>query len=172
MADQIVVVGGVDTHTDFHQAAVIDYIGRHLASAPFPTTPDGYRRLLEWMRSHGDVLAVGVEGTGAYGSELARFLGANEVTVGDVDRPDRKARRANGKSDPPMPTRPRPASCPAAPTVGRKPATASWRPSDPCGSSGVRPSKPAPRRSTRSARSSSQPLPRYVNAYVACPLTS
>ncbi|MET8648204.1 transposase, partial [Streptomyces sp. NPDC004675] len=100
MADQIVVVGGVDTHTDFHQAAVIDSIGRHLATAPFPTTPDGYRRLLEWMRSHGDVLAVGVEGTGAYGSELARFLLANEVMVVDVDRPDRKARRANGKSDP------------------------------------------------------------------------
>lgn len=100
MADQIVVVGGVDTHTDFHQAAVIDTIGRHLATAPFPTTPDGYRRLLEWMRSHGDVLTVGVEGTGAYGSELARFLRANEVTVVDVDRPDRKARRINGKSDP------------------------------------------------------------------------
>ncbi|GAA2629265.1 IS110 family transposase [Streptomyces vastus] len=100
MADQIAVVGGVDTHTDFHQAAVIDSIGRHLATAAFPTTPDGYRRLLEWLRTHGEVLAVGVEGTGAYGSELARFLRVNEVTVVDVDRPDRKARRANGKSDP------------------------------------------------------------------------
>ncbi|MDX3767878.1 MULTISPECIES: hypothetical protein [unclassified Streptomyces] len=59
MADQIAVVSGVDTHTDFHQAAVI---GRHQATALFPTTPDGYRRLLEWMRLHGDVLAVGVEG--------------------------------------------------------------------------------------------------------------
>lgn len=28
MADEITVVGGVDTHTDFHQAAVIDSIGR------------------------------------------------------------------------------------------------------------------------------------------------
>ncbi|MFC7308999.1 IS110 family transposase [Streptomyces monticola] len=100
MADQISVVGGVDTHTDFHQAAVIDSIGRHLATAAFPTNPDGYRHLLDWMRTHGDVLAVGVEGTGAYGSELARFLRANAVTVVDVDRPDRKARRANGKSDP------------------------------------------------------------------------
>ncbi|MGW0421760.1 alpha/beta hydrolase fold domain-containing protein [Streptomyces sp. NPDC003015] len=52
------------------------------------------------MRTHGEVLAVGVEGTGPCGSELARFLRANEVTVVDVDRPDRKARRANGKSDP------------------------------------------------------------------------
>lgn len=49
---------------------------------------------------HGDVLAVGVEGTGAFGSQLARFLRASEVAVVDVDRPDRKARRANGKSDP------------------------------------------------------------------------
>ncbi|MGW1069175.1 IS110 family transposase [Streptomyces aureus] len=100
MTDQIAVVGGVDTHTDFHQAAVIDSVGRHLATAAFPTTPDGCRRLLEWMRMHGDVLAVGVEGTGAFGCELARFLRVSEVTVVDVDRPDRKARRANGKSDP------------------------------------------------------------------------
>jgi transposase len=100
MADEIAVVGGVDTHTDFHQAAVIDSIGRHLATEAFPTTTDGYQKLLDWLRSHGDLMAVGVEGTGAYGSELARLLRANHVTVVDVDRPDRKARRANGKSDP------------------------------------------------------------------------
>jgi hypothetical protein len=38
MADEMAVVGGVDTHTDFHQAAVIDSIGRHLATEAFPTT--------------------------------------------------------------------------------------------------------------------------------------
>lgn len=100
MADEIAVVGGIDTHTDFHQAAVIDGIGRHLATEQFETTPQGYQRLLDWLRSHGEVLAVGVEGTGAYGAEIARFLTANEVTVVEVDRPDRKARRDNGKSDP------------------------------------------------------------------------
>ncbi|MGW7003142.1 IS110 family transposase [Streptomyces sp. NPDC054933] len=100
MADEITVIGGVDTHTDFHQAAVIDSIGRHLATEAFPTTHDGYRRLLQWLRSHGEVMAVGVEGTGAYGSELARLLRANQVTVIEVDRPDRRSRRANGKSDP------------------------------------------------------------------------
>ncbi len=42
------------------------------------------------MRSHGAVTAVGVEGTGAYGAELARVLTAAGVTVVDVDRPDRK----------------------------------------------------------------------------------
>ncbi|MFE2696373.1 IS110 family RNA-guided transposase [Streptomyces mirabilis] len=100
MADEIAVVGGIDTHTDLHQAAVIDGIGRHLATEQFETTPEGYQRLLDWLRSHGEVLAVGVEGTGAYGAEIARFLTANQVTVVEVDRPDRKARRDNGKSDP------------------------------------------------------------------------
>ncbi|QCX82401.1 Transposase IS116/IS110/IS902 family protein (plasmid) [Streptomyces sp. YIM 121038] len=37
---------------------------------------------------------------GLYGAEIARFLTTNEVTVIEVDRPDRKARRDNGKSDP------------------------------------------------------------------------
>ncbi|MGV9350967.1 IS110 family transposase [Streptomyces spiralis] len=100
MADEIAVVGGIDTHTDLHQAAVIDGIGRRLATEQFETTPEGYQRLLDWLRSHGEVLAVGVEGTGAYGAEIARFLTANQVTVVEVDRPDRKARRDNGKSDP------------------------------------------------------------------------
>ncbi|MFF5861100.1 IS110 family transposase [Streptomyces sp. NPDC012751] len=99
-ADEIAVIGGIDTHTDLHQAAVIDGIGRHLATEAFATTPEGYQRLLNWLRSHGEVLAVGIEGTGAYGAEIARFLAADGVTVVEVDRPDRKARRDNGKSDP------------------------------------------------------------------------
>jgi transposase len=52
------------------------------------------------MRSHGAPSAVGVEGTGAYGAELARILAAAAITVIDVDRPDRKTRRMKGKSDP------------------------------------------------------------------------
>jgi transposase len=52
------------------------------------------------MRSHGTLSAVGVEGTGAYGAELARVLTAAGVAVVDVDRPDRKTRRMKGKSDP------------------------------------------------------------------------
>ncbi|MFE6496268.1 IS110 family transposase [Streptomyces sp. NPDC057747] len=100
MAQPIEVIGGIDTHTDFHQAAVIDTVGRHLATEAFPTTPAGYRRLVEWLRSHGQVLVVGMEGTGSFGAELARYLHANQVSVIEVDRPDRRARRAAGKSDP------------------------------------------------------------------------
>lgn len=100
MTEPIAVLAGIDTHTDFHQAAVIDTVGRHLATQAFPTTPDGYQHLLDWLVSHGEVIAVGMEGTGAYGAELARRLRKHKVTVIEVDRPDRRARRASGKSDP------------------------------------------------------------------------
>ncbi|OBF71989.1 transposase [Mycobacterium sp. 852002-51759_SCH5129042] len=94
------ITGGVDTHGLTHHAAVIDPVGRHLADREFPATSRGYRDLLVWLRSHGTVTKVGVEGTGAYGAELARVLAAAGVTVIDVDRPDRKTRRSQGKSDP------------------------------------------------------------------------
>ncbi|MFE1037007.1 IS110 family transposase [Streptomyces sp. NPDC058807] len=99
-APEIAVIGGIDTHTDVHQAAVIDSVGRHLDTQPFETNSAGYERLLAWLRVQGEVIAVGMEGTGAYGAELARFLTANGITVVEVDRPDRRARRAHGKSDP------------------------------------------------------------------------
>ncbi|MFJ4896112.1 transposase [Streptomyces sp. NPDC088788] len=99
MTEQTAEAGGIDTHPDFHQAAVIDAIGRHVATEAFPTTPDGYRGLLDWLCSHGQIKAVGIEGTDAHGSEVARSL--REVTVVDVDRPlGRRAARRNGKSDP------------------------------------------------------------------------
>ncbi len=40
------VTGGVDTHKDLHVAAVLDELGRLLATGSFPTTRHGYRRLL------------------------------------------------------------------------------------------------------------------------------
>lgn len=93
------VVGGVDTHKDVHVAAVIDVVGRLLASESFPATRHGYRRLLCWLRSHGQLVAVGVEGTGSWGAGLARYLSAREVKVIEVNRPNRQDRRRRGKSD-------------------------------------------------------------------------
>jgi transposase len=52
------------------------------------------------MRRHGRLDQVGVEGTGAYGAGLARHLHDHGVTVLEVPRPDRRLRRAHGKSDP------------------------------------------------------------------------
>lgn len=94
------VAGGVDTHQDTHTAAVIDPVGRVLGTEQFPATAAGYRALLSWMRRFGCLGRVGVEGTGVYGAGLARLLHDEGVEVIEVDRPDRKARRFQGKSDP------------------------------------------------------------------------
>jgi transposase len=94
------VTGGVDTHGQTHHAALIDGVGRHLGDREFPTTPTGYRALTAWLSSHHHLERVGVEGTGAYGAALARHLHAHGIAVVEVDRPDRRARRAKGKSDP------------------------------------------------------------------------
>jgi transposase len=94
------VTGGVDTHADVHVVAAIDQVGRELGWASFPTTPAGYEDLASWLGSFGNLVVVGVEGTGAYGAGLTRSLTVAGVRVVEVDRPDRKARRQQGKSDP------------------------------------------------------------------------
>jgi transposase len=94
------VAGGVDTHQDTHTAAALDSAGRVLGTEQFPTTAAGYARLLAWLRSFGTLVLVGIEGSGAYGAGLARHLHAHGVAMIEVDRPDRKTRRWQGKSDP------------------------------------------------------------------------
>jgi transposase len=94
------VFGGVDTHGKTHHAAVIDGAGRLLGGAEFAAGAAGYAALLAWLAAFGRVVTVGVEGTGTYGAGLARYLSSEEVAVVEVDRPDRKTRRRQGKSDP------------------------------------------------------------------------
>ena len=94
------VTGGVDTHDDVHVAAVCDTeTGRTLDTASFPTTTTGYAALAAWMTGHGQLDRVGVESTGSWGAGLTRHLSAVGVDVIEVDRPDRKARRLDGKTD-------------------------------------------------------------------------
>jgi hypothetical protein len=94
------VIGGVDTHGQSHHAAVIDGVGRQLDDREFPASPAGYGALLEWLRGYGELDRVGVEGTGTYGVALTRHLREAGALLVEVDRPDRRARRAQGKSDP------------------------------------------------------------------------
>ena len=100
MQDQLgEVTGGVDTHSRVHVAAVVNAIGKILATASFAVSAAGYGELLAWMRSFGTLKAVGLEGTGSYGAGLCRFLTVNDVTVIEVNRPNRQLRRRRGKSD-------------------------------------------------------------------------
>jgi transposase len=93
------VTGGVDTHADVHVAAAVDQVGRVLGTQAFPADAAGYAGALAWMRAHGELAKVGVEGTGSYGAGLARYLAACGVEVVEVIRPNRQARRQRGKSD-------------------------------------------------------------------------
>jgi len=94
------VVAGVDAHTDEHHVAVLDIQGRLLAMAAFPTTAEGYARLIGWLRRHGRIERVGVESTGAYAAGLARALAAEGISVVEVNQPHPHARQRLGKSDP------------------------------------------------------------------------
>ena len=98
-ANDVVVTGGVDTHQDLHVAAALDQLGRVLGTESFPTTVAGYRRLLAWLRRHGQLDKVGVEGTGSYGAALARHLADASIEVIEVARPNRQVRRRYGKTD-------------------------------------------------------------------------
>ncbi|MDP3969764.1 MAG: IS110 family transposase [Nocardioides sp.] len=93
------VVGGVDTHKHTHYAAAIDVQGRLLGHQEFPANDAGYHSLLAWLRSHGEIEAIGVESTGSFGATLTRALTATGERVVEVNRPNRVARRMDGKSD-------------------------------------------------------------------------
>jgi transposase len=93
------VILGVDTHKDVHAAVVISVLGVALGSRCFPTTLTGYRELLAWAQGFGLLRRAGVECTGSYGKALARHLRGADVTVIEVNKPDRATRRRRGKTD-------------------------------------------------------------------------
>ncbi len=94
------VIVGVDTHKDDHVAVAIDGLGGRLGDFALRADPDGYAQLVAWAVTLGAVARFGVEGTGSYGSGLARFLRRGGHQVIEVSRPPRKGeRRLSGKSD-------------------------------------------------------------------------
>ena len=107
-ADNIQIIGGVDTHQDLHTAAVVSHDGTVLGTESFSTTRAGYRAMLRWfrshgellrVRSHGELLRVGVESTGTYGAGITRHLALSGIPVLEVTGPDPASRRAKGKDD-------------------------------------------------------------------------
>ncbi len=93
------VIVGVDTHKHVHVAVAIDDAGQRLGEHRIPVDTVGYQDLERWAKSLGRVTSFGIEGTGSYGVGLASFLRRHGHKVVEVNRGDRRARRANGKSD-------------------------------------------------------------------------
>jgi transposase len=98
--EDIKVIAGVDTHADTHHVALITEYGKHLADQKFLAVGSGYREIAEYITQYGPVTAVGIEGTGSYGAELARLLAKDGFDIKEVNRPNRAHRRLHGKSDP------------------------------------------------------------------------
>ena len=98
-ADGVGVVGGVDTHRDFHVGAVVDGAGRLLGSDQFRADTAAYAQLVAPMESRGRICRVGVGGTGSYGAGLTRHLTEAGIGVVEVNRPNRQLRRRRGKDD-------------------------------------------------------------------------
>jgi transposase len=94
------VYGGVDTHEDTLHVAVVSARGRDLEDREFPTTPVGYQRALAFISSHGEPVAIGIEGTSSYGVGITSAAITQGINVVEVIRPERAERRRLGKSDP------------------------------------------------------------------------
>ncbi|WP_265566372.1 IS110 family transposase [Streptomyces hygroscopicus] len=90
---------GVDTHKDFHAAAVVTVLGAALDGRSFPATTEGYHQLVSWAHSFGALHRAGVECTGSSAASLARHLRAEGIEVTEVNQPDKAARRRRGKTD-------------------------------------------------------------------------
>lgn len=95
-----VITVGVDTHKDIHVAVALDGLGRRLGTLSVPTSPSGYEELVDWANGFGLLERAGVEGTGSFGSGLARFLQAKGIEIFEVIRPRRREQYRSGKSDP------------------------------------------------------------------------
>ncbi|WP_394253082.1 IS110 family RNA-guided transposase [Arthrobacter pityocampae] len=94
------IVVGIDTHADTHHVAVVTEYGKPLGDQAFPTTTAGYQEALHFITGFGEVLQVGMEGTGTYGTALTKILQDEGMLVIEVNRPDRQQRRLKGKTDP------------------------------------------------------------------------
>ena len=93
------VIVGVDTHKHVHVAVAIDTWGIRLGDQSFVADAGGYQALITWAETHGRLEAFGIEGTGSYGAGLARAVRRAGHRVVEVNRGDRRTRRAAGKSD-------------------------------------------------------------------------
>ena len=77
----------------------VDILGTRLGDQSFVADSGGYQALITWAEIHGPIEAFGIEGTGSYGAGLAGTVRRAGHRVIEVNRGDRRTRRAAGKSD-------------------------------------------------------------------------
>ncbi len=93
---------GVDTHTDTHDAVLVDALGAVVAQTRVETTPAGLAQLQAWAQTHlpaGQEVLWAVEGSRSHGHGLTRYLCTAGQRVVEAAKPVTTARRRGGKSD-------------------------------------------------------------------------
>ena len=91
------LIVGVDTHKHVHVAVAIDTRGIRLGDQSVTADSGGYQALITWAESLGQIEVFGIEGIGSYGAGLARAVRRAGHRVAEVNRADRRLRRAAGK---------------------------------------------------------------------------
>lgn len=93
------IVVGVDTHKHAHVAVALDQVGAVIGEITIPVDRAGYAQLQQWAAELGERAEFGIEGTGSYGAGLTSFLRRHGHLVLEVNRPDRRIRYLQGKTD-------------------------------------------------------------------------
>lgn len=95
---------GIDSHKATMFVAVVDPLGRTGAAQQFPNDDSGHSAALRWIQAQQGERVIGIEGSGFYGSALARTLLAAGEDVKEIPAflTSRERRRtpSRGKSDP------------------------------------------------------------------------
>ena len=71
------IVGGVDTHKDLHVASIVDEQDQVIGTRSIATTRQGYRQMLAWMRSFGELQRIGIQSTGSYRAQIVAYTCAS-----------------------------------------------------------------------------------------------
>ena len=75
------IVGGVDTHKDLHVAAVVDEQDRVIGTTILRHNWQGYRQMLAWMRSFGELQRIGIRVDGQLRRRAPALHAAGKETV-------------------------------------------------------------------------------------------
>ncbi len=99
----------------------VDATDSVLESHCFATTRQGYKQMLVWMRSFGEVRCIGIESTGTYGAGLQRYM--QDAGVGVIRGNDTRQARSSAPA-----RQGRRSGCPKRSASGLSPANARLRP--------------------------------------------
>lgn len=101
LADVVDVVVGGDTHVDTVTLCMVSAVGAVIEGKTFDNDPDGHADAIGWVLAHapGPRVAIGLEGTRAYGIGLTRAFQQVGLRVVEVTSPKRADRGRRGKSD-------------------------------------------------------------------------